>query len=1112
MALTMNRFTFLVVFASCSFGYQSLNMPPNTSLKMTIPSVAPFTSMGDYRISFRLHDWTLPVSGTVALINWVNASITLDSSGNLCGVDSTDTMPSGNSVCVSVKGLTDVVARMQRFGSSFPVRNSGTLQYAGSIWFEAVDLSTGNPLPYHCLGWNGACPIKASITSNISGTTGFIGSSVGFSLAWLKWFSSTVTPGSPLENEATPAELVDWRFEGGPTNLANGGYAVSVTAATGTPAYGASPVKPPACNLTRQIFRAGTDAQLVNYAYPLDTTGTLSYSWQQLSGPTQLIWTGQTSSYPSVTGAVFGSYTVQLAVTDGSGQTSTCSIKDGFVATDANGVVVSTNPAVDLLLGPQIRLGKNPWAWFDDRQVAEAALQTANLAPYYSVSSNPSNEPWNVAATGTIGVTNNSPIVTGSGTTFLSTFCGGAVGPAALPSPAIIEIWYPWAQFPGGTGRRPMTVASCQSDTQLTLAAPYNNTGFLPSGSGWSYSFIPGNLWNTWVYNVTPYNFYDAITALYSLYYRSGIDDYLNTARMAADAFWQFRLDSGGCYHYGDGSCWTFPRNQAPTGMVLRALDGRPDMWPGIEQMANNAITTYHVQTFANGNWTQISGDPRENGYLLALESYCALFDPNATGAAACRAGIREVMTKGWTASQFPDGYWYSLYWGGMGMGTAGNRYSSATSGASVSLVNGSTTAVCAACNWTAADFIYVSRANPIWFTPNPAVQPANNAGGDPIAYYPTWVNATTITLNDINGNPLPYQGTTGVHGFVMGLGGVVGYTVQPYMYGILGTGFDFAAKAMTCTSAGTPAGCDDSIAANAHAYDVQVANYLRLYGYWPSTKGMYYFTGSVNCQPPITDNNIGCTSANTGASAVRTLDAESLRGVMTAYAYNQDPDLLAFADTLYTAMWARPGFQASGAPAGDGSYVADFEDAYGGYMTGSPPTGAPHKYFGMGFGIGGGGAWPGYRLGGAHTGSIVKSLITVSLSTVPQAVAFNAVVTYTTGATTTIQCGVAPCTISFDESLGNPVVQIQYLSASGDILATLPYTSSLHGAHSLSLSPAKVLAITVPSSPPFTTLSGTRLEFRLHDWADAHQRLRPSWNWGTTRGTLVFSRADREQ
>ena len=106
---------------------------------------------------------------------------------------------------------------------------------------------------------------------------------------------------------------------------------------------------------------------------------------------------------------------MQLAVTDGSGQTSTCSIKDGFVATDANGVVVSTNPAVDLLLGPQIRLGKNPWAWFDDRQVAEAALQTANLAPYYSVSSNPSNEPWNVAATGTIGVTNNSPIVTGSG-------------------------------------------------------------------------------------------------------------------------------------------------------------------------------------------------------------------------------------------------------------------------------------------------------------------------------------------------------------------------------------------------------------------------------------------------------------------------------------------------------------------------------------------------------------------------------------------------------------------------------------------------------------------------------------------------------------------------
>ena len=62
--------------------------------------------------------------------------------------------------------------------------------------------------------------------------------------------------------------------------------------------------------------------------------------------------------------------------------------------------------------------------------------------------------------------------------------------------------------------------------------------------------------------------------------------------------------------------------------------------------------------------------------------------------------------------------------------------------------------------------------------------------GGDPIAYYPTWVNATTITLNDINGSRLPYQGTTGVHGFVMAARRRRWLHLKPYMYGILGNRF----------------------------------------------------------------------------------------------------------------------------------------------------------------------------------------------------------------------------------------------------------------------------------------------------------------------------------
>ena len=210
-----------------------------------------------------------------------------------------------------------------------------------------------------------------------------------------------------------------------------------------------------------------------------------------------------------------------------------------------------------------------------------------------------------------------------------------------------------------------MTVASCQSDTQLTLAAPYNNTGFLPSGSGWSYSFIPENLWNTWVYNVTPYNFYDAITALYSLYYRSGIDDYLNTARMAADAFWQFRLDSGGCYHYGDGSCWHFLVNQAPTGMVPERSTAGPTC--GLElsrwRITRSPRTTFRPLQMATGPKSVEIRAKTAICWPSNPTALCSIRTPRALRPA--RAGIREVMTKGWTASRFPDGNWYSLYWGG---------------------------------------------------------------------------------------------------------------------------------------------------------------------------------------------------------------------------------------------------------------------------------------------------------------------------------------------------------------------------------------------------------------------------------------------------------------
>src|SRR5579883_1683105 len=378
----MKKILLLLSWTACCFSYQSLKISGNASVNLKVPSVTPFRALGDYRIAFRLHDWSLPASGQVTILDFVNARVVLTATGQLCGVGVGDTQSWGNTVCVTVSGLKDVVGRVQRFSSTYPVHDP----MPGSSWFEAQDLDSGKGLTYSCGNWTPTgCPIDVANARSVAGTVMALGGGGTYSLGWLKWFSTTVGPNSGMENEGTAADLGDWRFEGNYEEDATGGYGAEWSVAGGAPTFVGSPVKGPACNVSRQILRAGVAGQLSSNAYGLDGSGVLKYQWQQLIGPTQLEWSGAATSAPVVSGGVFGSYEVQLTVQDGSGQTSSCKVKDGFVATDGNGVVVSGNPQVDELLGPQIQLGRNPWSWYDDRHVAEAELQIANLTKYYSL-------------------------------------------------------------------------------------------------------------------------------------------------------------------------------------------------------------------------------------------------------------------------------------------------------------------------------------------------------------------------------------------------------------------------------------------------------------------------------------------------------------------------------------------------------------------------------------------------------------------------------------------------------------------------------------------------------------------------------------------------------
>src|SRR5690606_14695821 len=111
----------------------------------------------------------------------------------------------------------------------------------------------------------------------------------------------------------------------------------------------------------------------------------------------------------------------------------------------------------------------------------------------------------------------------GIGTNFKDVFCGGEVGPVAKPIYVVVE------QAPADPGdepnRYPRSVASCESDTELTFVSGWN----------WERSYIdsPGVTWGTVgacancaTWNGRNYtsdvNFYGNDLAHYALYYRSG--------------------------------------------------------------------------------------------------------------------------------------------------------------------------------------------------------------------------------------------------------------------------------------------------------------------------------------------------------------------------------------------------------------------------------------------------------------------------------------------------------------------------------------------------------------------------------------------------------------
>jgi hypothetical protein len=307
------------------------------------------------------------------------------------------------------------------------------------------------------------------------------------------------------------------------------------------------------------------------------------------------------------------------------------------------------------------------------------------------------------------------------------------------------------------------------------------------------------------------------------------------------------------------------------------------------------------------------------------------------------------------------------------------------------------------------------------------------NAHGDTDWYTPTVVDATHITLNR------PYDGDptctpcTG-RGWLMTDSNLnkdtgFGWGSYPYMMGLMGMGLDFASRAL--------ASSDQANSAVARTYNISASNWISKYGIQASTKGLYYEAQFVNCQQPI-QQNTPCDAYNEPADSARSLSSEAIRGMSLTYEANGDPALKANIDTLYNALWAKPGTCPSGSIVcvPDGIYLDGMDDG-GFYISGAPPIGTAPKWFGQFFGITALATWPAIRLGGPLPLQLETIYIADNLSAVPGSTALQVTTTAPNGQVAVTTCSSTPCAVQIDSRLGNHLIQPSFVSSSGKVVAS---------------------------------------------------------------------------
>jgi hypothetical protein len=456
-----------------------------------------------------------------------------------------------------------------------------------------------------------------------------VGSLLG-SLAYLRLYHSLVPLGTAPGNRAD-GDLLDYEFEGTGKDLARKIHLqMSAAVYSATPQYAPSAVfgQYPA----PRTFAAGPSGVEIDASrsFTAADNATLSYAWSQVSGPASGVFKDSRAVSTRFAASEPGTYVLQLTVTDQLGKSSSRKIKFGCVAVGAGGLVQVPDPAMRRVLGPLSMSGSSPWPWYDVTERADADI----LIPYqtaYPVGG--------ARLTGTVTVANSDgnvyipPAVVGTATRFTKELKTGD------------GIAFRWQTPDGLEGEWRASVTAIADDTHLSVDAAGNPHPF-PFSNVTAYRIVRSN-YTSWGDNQgasTNWNYYDNVLALYRLYYRTGIDDYLNAARTLADGWYHYAVDHG--YNI------LYPRNAALQGLILRALDGRPEYWKGILYYMNYPIGWSDQFRRVTPLPANSRIEPRDTGYMLRWAAFLAEGNPDPAVRAKWCAAVANAVTNVWPFAQ----------------------------------------------------------------------------------------------------------------------------------------------------------------------------------------------------------------------------------------------------------------------------------------------------------------------------------------------------------------------------------------------------------------------------------------------------------------------------